>query len=299
LIAIVYLSLNTCFLSLLLLDYYRYYYLITILLRFDCCCLPVIEYYFPSLLLFDRIATTEMSEPFATNILRPSAPPIFNGSTNVRQWITRLNIFFKAYGAVDEETKFNFACSLLDGPAIDWWLFVQSEMAEGNRNSFVSYTEFVEELTNYFTPYSDIASAEKELAEIRQIGSVADYTKKFSQIMVRIHDMSDGERRRCFIRGLRPNTQKEIYRQCPKSYKEACRIAQLFDHASFQLFPQSKPVFRQFVSSPQNQATNGSRMEIDQINTNHPKRLTEAEKEYLIKNHGCFSCRKLGHCRVL
>ena len=76
--------------------------------------------------------------------------------------------------------------------------------------------------------------------------------------------MKDAERRRCFVRGLKPNTQKEIYRQAPSTYEEACRISQLFDHASFQLFSQPKPVFRQFVTRSSNQVLDSSRMEIDQ-----------------------------------
>jgi len=183
-----------------------------------------------------------MSESFVTHALRLPAPPTFDGSTNVRHWIARLNAFFKSHGTVGEEMKFNYACSLLDGPAIDWWLFIQSEIADGNRTSFASYTEFAEALTNYFTPHSDIASAEKELADICQTGSVTEYLKKFSQIIIRIPDMKDAERRRCFVRGLKPSTQKEIYRQCPATYEEACKIAQLFDHASFQLFSQSKSI---------------------------------------------------------
>jgi hypothetical protein len=107
--------------------------------------------------------------------------------------------------------------------------------------------------------------------------------------------MKDAERRRCFIRGLKASTQKEIYHQNPDTYQEACRITQLFDHASFQLFSQPKPVFHQFNSRPQNQIMDSSRMEIDQVSMNYPKKLTDAEKDYLIKNCGCFSCQKIGH----
>jgi len=235
---------------------------------------------------------TESNTPIVNQGLRLPTPPNFDGSTNVRHWIARLDAFFKSHGTVSEETKFNYACSLLDGPAIDWWLFTQSEIAEGNRTIFVSYKEFANALTNHFTPHSDIASAEKELADVRQTGSVADYLKIFSQIIVRIPDMKDAERRRCFVRGLKSSTQKEIYRQCPNSYKEACRIAQLFDHASFQLFTAPKN-FYQVQSRPQFQ--DSSRMEIDQVSVIRPKKLSDTERDYLIKNRGCFSCRKLGH----
>jgi hypothetical protein len=236
--------------------------------------------------------------------LRLPQPPSFDGKGNVRHWIARLQNFFRAQNCSNGEQQFFYATSLLDGAAIDWWLHVEAEISSGSRPGFSTFTKFTDALTEYFVPYSHIASAERELSMLSQVHSVENYMKAFADTTIRIPDMSDSERRRWFVRGLKPQTQREIYRQYPKSFNEARRLAQVYDVASYiqptrqtnqTSFRSSTRPFGVAHASQRSVNHDPNAMEIGSVQANKPSKLSPAEREWLIRNNGCFSCRQLGH----
>lgn len=160
-------------------------------------------------------------------------PSIFDGSSNVRLWIARIESILKLQGHTEEAVKINFACSLLDGPALEWWIYAESQVSAGLTSAPVSFMEFATALANYFVPFSDANSAERELSSLTQTGTVDEYIRRFASISLRVQGMSDSERRRLFVRGLKSRTQQEVYRQNPVTYDEARRIAQIYDQTAY------------------------------------------------------------------
>lgn len=224
--------------------------------------------------------------------LRAPLPKMFDGKTNVKHWITRLESYFKVQNVQDETQQIHFAVSLLEGSALDWWLYIEAQVLEKIQDPISTFGAFTDALEEYFIPFSDTATAERELALIRQTGSVMSYITKFANITIRIPGMTDGERRRCFVRGLKHNIQQEVYRHGPTTFDEVRRIAQVFDSAG--IIPQSQKWFG--TPRVKQRIEQYDPMDVDSLeyvqkpSQNHNKNTKKQAKPKV-----CFNCGQGGH----
>lgn len=223
----------------------------------------------------------------ASSIRIPTPAP-FKGDGNVKHWASRLRSYFAASSCTDEAVKVHVAASLLDGAALDWYLHQEAETMPVP--PYEAVDELLNDLEDYFQPTSDKQTAEREIGTLLQTGSVRDYLKVFAELVLRIPDMRDAERRRAFTRGLKPYIQKRVYLEKPETYEDARKIALLYDG----VFGKSQHPQVQKTSANRFPLRDANAMDVDAFNV-QLKKLSPEERACLAREGGCFACRKQGH----
>ena len=218
--------------------------------------------------------------------IRAPAPAPFNGSGNIRHWVVRLQAYYSAHNCVDENTKLSVLTSLLDGPALDWLTYKLDREQLPADFGFV-----VRALVEHFAPESGASAAERDLGALIQVGSLQEYCNRFDQLVVRIPDVTEGERRRSFVRGLKPYLQRRIYVEAAATYEAARKIAFLHDGVNV---PRPSVFQPTRSTGPLQGCRDMAPMEVDNVVV-RPRKLTPEERARLIRDGGCFSCRQKGH----
>ncbi len=152
-------------------------------------------------------------------------------------------------------------------------------------------------------------AARDRLASLTQQRSVQDYVSQFRTLCFQIPGISEGEKMDRFIRGLKPQVQREVEIRDPQTFDEAVRMAERIDAVEFRMrqryipttqrtFPPKTTAFAGPVRAipatfPSVPITTGpTPMELGAVRL---APLTPAERERLRKIGGCFRCRKVGH----
>ena len=82
-------------------------------------------------------------------------------------------------------------------------------------------------MCNYFLPSNASWLARDKLKRLRQTGSVRDYIKEFTFVMLNIHNMSNEDKLHNFISGMQGWAQNELRRQNVKDLPGAIVVADL------------------------------------------------------------------------
>ena len=109
-----------------------------------------------------------------------------------------MNLWFQA-SQIPEQAKINQASLLLEGNAFTWWMALSRE----NRTPR-HWVQFEQEVTKQFQSFNASLQARNQLYTLRQIGSVADYISRFSNLVYQIEDLSESEAFYQFKKGLKP-----------------------------------------------------------------------------------------------
>lgn len=120
--------------------------------------------------------------------------------------------YFKA-ARVPEEEQASIASMYLVGDAKLWWQSRLKEDAEAQRQPIKSRESLKGELKGQFLLGNARWIAWENLKKLEQTGSVRDYVKEFSSLMLDIKNMSDEDKLFNFISGLQPWAQTELRRQ--------------------------------------------------------------------------------------
>ena len=153
--------------------------------------------------------------------LLPAKPNKFDGTTgNVEQWIFEVELFFNAGRQDDHTARINFAASMLNGAASQWWHYV----VESNE-PIATWAEFRSELINQFKGIDSKKDARNRLVYCQQRHFVTGYFKEFTMLTLSIPGMTEEEKLDRFIRGLRPHLQREVLLREHHTLQGACHIA--------------------------------------------------------------------------
>ncbi|KAJ2708488.1 hypothetical protein H4R19_004721 [Coemansia spiralis] len=109
----------------------------------------------------------------------------------------------------------------LEGAAARWAAQWQDEAG----NLQIEASELFTRLLDQFRPIDVAIRAENTLETLSQQGSVEDYVTTFEGVMVDVPNLSDAERRRTFLRGLKARIRGAVKKAEPASYEEARRLA--------------------------------------------------------------------------
>ncbi|KAI9135781.1 hypothetical protein BKA69DRAFT_1023706, partial [Paraphysoderma sedebokerense] len=133
------------------------------------------------------------------------------------------------------------------------------------------------------------------------------YINQFRSIVNQITDMADADKIYFFIRGLLPNTKREVIRSQPTTFQNAITAAIASD-MNYQSYvninePRHKPQprrqnsnFRAQSRAPtQRHASSAVPMELDNISKGKSGKMTADERQRLMKEGKCFVCKQKGH----
>ncbi len=112
-----------------------------------------------------------------------------------------------------EEAKVTMATMYLTGDAKLWWRTKYAERESGH-STINSWDDLKRELKNQFLPENVEFIARRKLRQLRQTGTVRDYVKQFSALMLDIRDMSEKDKLFYFIVVLKPHLGQGRRRPC-------------------------------------------------------------------------------------
>ncbi|RVW21233.1 hypothetical protein CK203_114573 [Vitis vinifera] len=120
--------------------------------------------------------------------------------------------FFKAAHVPDGE-KVSITSMYLTGDAKLWWRTRMEDDAESGRPQITTWETLKKELKDQFLPTNTAWVAREALKRLRHTGSVREYVKEFSSLMLDIKNMSEEDKLFNFMSGLQGWAQTELRRQ--------------------------------------------------------------------------------------
>ncbi|KAJ2689835.1 hypothetical protein IWW39_001180 [Coemansia spiralis] len=140
-----------------------------------------------------------------------------------------------------------------------------------------------------FTPLADARHAKEELERLIQSSSVTEYIRAFTALVTRIPNMTNDEKRRQFVQGLKTNIRRAVDRANPAILEDAFTVA-LTEDIDFVASAATPQTTQQRNMAPQSTA-----IDVDAIQAPCFNRLTDKEHAYLRSTNACFRCRQPGH----
>ena len=101
----------------------------------------------------------------------------------------------------------------LTGDAKLWWLTRTSDDAAAGQPNIESWEILKKELKDQFLPTNTASMARESMKKLKRKGSVRDYVKEFSSLILDIKDMSEVDKLFNFMSGLQGWAQTELRRQ--------------------------------------------------------------------------------------
>ncbi|KAL0395007.1 UNVERIFIED_CONTAM: hypothetical protein Slati_4466900 [Sesamum latifolium] len=120
--------------------------------------------------------------------------------------------YFLAANVEDEARKVSTATMYLTGDAKLWWRTKYSEI-QANQVRLDTWVLLREAIRVQFFPENVEYNARRALRKLEHTGSMQDYVKAFSALMLDIRDMSEKDKLFTFMEGLKPWARLELQRQ--------------------------------------------------------------------------------------
>lgn len=155
-------------------------------------------------------------------------PNRFNGvreAKEVENFRWQMEIYFDNLNLVAENAKVKAATSYLSDTAMLWWRRKHSDIEQGTCR-IDTWDDFKKELKRQFYLENVVYEARKKLRELRQRGSIRDYVKEFTTLMLQISNMTAEDLVFYFTDGLQYWAKQELQRRGVKTVDEAIAVAE-------------------------------------------------------------------------
>ena len=241
-------------------------------------------------------------------VLKPQRPEPYAGEVDADACLNFIDNQKEYYTIVDLGLTHwvQYTALNLKGDAKSWW-------RSSGLNIATPWPTFEEAFLTFHTPPNAVAAAREAMEALKQgKRSVAVYTHEFRRLQRRVPSLDTDTALHWYVKGLEPNTSKEVKLRQPRDLDQDIHHASLIHSI---LFPESPTIT---TSTPK---PDPSAMDIDnlhiainnlstQVNnltrfgngsnngihtTLRPPKLTAEDKAYLTEKGGCFRCRKIGH----
>lgn len=113
----------------------------------------------------------------------------------------------------------------LVGDAKLWWKTRQDDDARAGRTTFNSWPE-LKELREQFLPCNTSWEARVTLKKLKHTGTVQDYVKEFTSLLLNVKDMPENDKLFNFLSCLQNWAQIKVKRQGAKNLKTAMAIVE-------------------------------------------------------------------------
>ncbi|XP_062093601.1 uncharacterized mitochondrial protein AtMg00810-like [Humulus lupulus] len=109
--------------------------------------------------------------------------------------------YFRAVRAESEDGKVSMATMYLSADAKVWWRTKYDDIQNG-RCTITTWEDLKRELKTQFLPENVACIAQRQLRELKHTGTIREYVKKFSGLMLDIKDMSKVDKLFTFLEGV-------------------------------------------------------------------------------------------------
>ncbi|KAF2308988.1 hypothetical protein GH714_027351 [Hevea brasiliensis] len=155
-------------------------------------------------------------------------PNVFKGSRNAREidnFLWALEQYFRALGVEEDSRKVDNAPLFLAESAMVWWRRRMMDMEKGTCN-VRTWDEFKKELKKQFYPEHAADEARAKLRRLTQRGTIREYVKEFSEVLLEVPEYPDQELLFFFKDGLQAWARLEIERRGAQDLAAAITIAE-------------------------------------------------------------------------
>ena len=148
------------------------------------------------------------------------SPKAFSGdSQTLKEWMSCVDLAFRANDISDGASQTDFASSNLEGNALLWCLScVDSERV------FSDWESLKAGLAESFGPLGAEEGNRLSLS-LTQQGPLDGYIREFSRLSLNVSDLDQHSRALLFVRGLSDSLRYDAMREHPKTLSEAIRAA--------------------------------------------------------------------------
>ena len=216
-------------------------------------------------------------------------PKGFDGSRDqqkVEEFLYQAERYTKFYGltgarAVDTVTGY------FRGKATTWWrLYTRHNSNPENLEIFADL------LRDKFIPKTAKRNLKDKLEKLKQYGSVAKFNSEFRDMLLELPDLYTNEEDLIhkYLNKLKGKTRVEVEWKITDedNLESVMDLAERYDNI---IYSQGTIPF---VRTRPNASTSSRNDPMD-IDNSQLSKLTDQQRDFLIKNKGCFKCRKLGH----
>ncbi|KAL0411643.1 UNVERIFIED_CONTAM: hypothetical protein Slati_3754000 [Sesamum latifolium] len=147
--------------------------------------------------------------------LRIPEPKAYGGARDAKEvenFLFDMEQYFLAANVEDEARKVSTATMYLIGDAKLWWRAKYFEI-QVNQVRLDTWALLREAIRAQFFPENVEYNARRALRKLEHTGSMQDYVKAFSALMLDIRNMSEKDKLFTFIEGLKPWARIELQRQ--------------------------------------------------------------------------------------
>ncbi|KAG5534031.1 hypothetical protein RHGRI_022247 [Rhododendron griersonianum] len=150
--------------------------------------------------------------------------PEFNGSLNPDEFVDWINTVERVfdYEDVSEEKKVKLVAIRLKGRASAWWEQLQGTRLRRGKGKIREWEKMKKKLNEQFLPFNYMQNLYKNLHNLKQVGSVDEYTEAFHQLVARV-DLNESEDQMVarYISGLSITIQDALAMQTLWTVSEA------------------------------------------------------------------------------
>ncbi|VFQ79625.1 unnamed protein product [Cuscuta campestris] len=171
-------------------------------------------------------STSEVrTPPSKLDIPRPKS---YKGSRNAKEldnFLWSMEKYFRALAISEEKRKVDMASLFLEDTAMVWWRRRQGDMEKGTC-TIDTWAEFKSELKKQFYPSNVEEEARGKLRRLQHKGSIREYVKEFTEVLLEIPDYPNKEAFFAFMDGLQQWARLELQRRGAQDLTTAISIAE-------------------------------------------------------------------------
>ena len=255
--------------------------------------------------LNERVAAAErelLQRQAANRHIVQPGPFSASPKEDVEQWLYKADHYLTNSRITTDIERIAIASQYFSGAAFTWWRSLELDHAAPN-----TWDGFQAALLETFKEHNRAETARDRLAAARQVASVKTYATLLRNLKLEIPHIADDEIKDRFIRGLKRRTQEEVRMREPATFEQAVKIAERYDSLLYRanVNNNGRPTGR--YNTPSGDSIP---MDLDAIThpNGHPplprtngggqasrSKLSDEERQRLIKEGKCFRCRQTGH----
>ena len=224
--------------------------------------------------------------------IRVPDPKPFGGNRDAKElenFVWDVEQYFKA-SKVPGAEQVSLASMFLAGDAKLWWRTRVADDQAAGRQSIATWSEMKKELQAQFLPHNTAWIAREALKKLKHTGSVREYVKAFSSLMLDIHNMSEEDKLFNFMSGLQNWAQVELRRQGVQDIPAAMAAAEgLADFRANPSPPQGDQRSAALGKKPA-QWADKKKKKVRPAAQKKAATFTATQKTVQLKPGGCFNC---------
>ncbi|KAG0246637.1 hypothetical protein BG011_002370 [Mortierella polycephala] len=244
-------------------------------------------------------AANDEARTLAT-VLKPTKPKPYHGAIDAvacLNFIENQEEYFEIVG-LNRNMWVKYTAVNLEDDAKAWW-------RDSGLTMNSTWREFHGAFVTYHTPPNAVAAARQELDKLKQNQlSVKDYTHRFRRLTRLIPNMDADTALFMYMKGLEPETSKEVRLRQPETMAQAVHQASIVHGIIHPTAPTVFPTPNQARPTTEPMDVDTMRVLLASLSNNTTNianfqqpltKLTPAERERLRKIGACFRCRVPGH----